>query len=262
MAESTSSSVSQGADRARIRRLERELAETKSRHEAEIASNQSKLDEIERCEVEIQNLIAVKDRALGDLDVALVNHSKASGNHRDGDEHKQLQAKIAELEKAQKADVNEIHTLREQNAMLEDRVSSLVNDAIQYQKTIDLNDAFFESEFKSSFQYMWEKRNSLGKEETKYLNGLRSGYSTEVASRAPSGGARPSEISLTVGSNVEAEKQDTALPGKASEEGFTTPAKVSAEAPPAAKPLEPKSPAELEMNRLKNRQTLYRLPHS
>ena len=237
MAESTSSSVSQGADRARIRRLERELADTKSRLEAEIASNQSKLDEIERSEADKERLVAAKDRVLEELDVALGNHPKASGNHRDGDEHKQLQAKIAELEKAhakEKADANEIRALRERDAMLEDTVASVLNKAFRHKNNVGTKKGRIHSEI----EHLLEKDNSPWQEETDYYNDLRSIYNTVVASRVPSGGTSPSEISRTVGLKVEAGKTDTAKPGKVSEEGFTTPATLAVNRPPSRVSIE------------------------
>ena len=103
---SPSTSLQSAADAARIKRLERELAETKSRFgrelEREMADNKSKLDEIERKDVEIQGLITIKDRALKDLDLAHRNSNQPKGsfNEKDGEELKRLRAEVAQQQDA------------------------------------------------------------------------------------------------------------------------------------------------------------------
>ena len=85
---------------------------------------------------------------------------------------------------------------------------------------------------KSGLGQLIKHKKRRWEDEPDSLNGLRVEDSTELGCHAPSGGARSSGMSLTVGSEGGAEIKDTAKPEEASEEDFTVPAKLPLKRPP------------------------------
>lgn len=140
MSQTTLPSASQqpGADGVRIKRLERELAESKSLHT-------KALDDIDSYETEKESLkatIGLKERVIRDLigakdrlgveieaDYAKKNRPTGPGNEKDDKVVKQLQAKNLELQNTliarDEARDEEVEMLREQNGELRGRIQML-----------------------------------------------------------------------------------------------------------------------------------------
>ncbi len=265
---SPSASLQSGADAARIKRLERELADTKRMFERELGP---KLDEIERHEAVIQEFIAMKDRASEDHDVAQRNPDRPKGsiNEKDGEEVKQLRAELAQKQNT----LSRYTEANEKFAKMTQALEERIQEGDQRYRTLEERHRKLQCEYSglvtNIFQHIDVVESSY-KARAGLVNsarGIHARISASSASKTFPMSRLSSNVSLDVGAVEKQEKANELAEMKEAEWKVSIehedsqllcsePASGEAQALPKRVS---RSSAETELLRLKDRKTLNRL---